>query len=56
MLQARARVFKATKEAKIFFLNSCNDRDVVDMIKEGVMICTGGYEAGRKFTKRQMPW
>jgi 4-hydroxy-2-oxoheptanedioate aldolase len=56
MLQARARVFKATKEAKIFFLNSCNDRDVVEMIKEGVMICTGGYEAGRKFTKRQMPW
>jgi 4-hydroxy-2-oxoheptanedioate aldolase len=56
MLQARARVFKATKEAKIFFLNSCNDRDVVDMIKEGVMICTGGYEAGRKFTKRVMPW
>jgi 4-hydroxy-2-oxoheptanedioate aldolase len=56
MLQARARVFKATREAKIFFLNSCNDRDVVDMIKEGVMICTGGYEAGRKFTKRTMPW
>jgi 4-hydroxy-2-oxoheptanedioate aldolase len=56
MLQARARVFKATKEAKIFFLNSCNERDVVDMIKEGVMICTGGYEAGRKFTKRGMPW
>jgi 4-hydroxy-2-oxoheptanedioate aldolase len=56
MLQARARVFKATKEAKIFFLNSCNDRNVVEMIKEGVMICTGGYEAGRKFTKRTMPW
>jgi 4-hydroxy-2-oxoheptanedioate aldolase len=56
MLQARARVLKATKDSKIFFLNSCNDRDVVDMIKEGVMICTGGYEAGRKFTKRQMPW
>lgn len=56
MLQARVCVLKATKNAKIFFLNSCNDTNVVDMIKEGVMICTGGYEAGRKFTKRQMPW
>jgi 4-hydroxy-2-oxoheptanedioate aldolase len=56
MLQARARVFKAVKDAKLFFLNACNERDVVDMIKEGVMICTGGYENGRKFTKRQMPW
>jgi len=47
---ARARVLKATKDAKILFLNTCNDKDVVDMIKEGVMICTGGYEVGRKFT------
>jgi 4-hydroxy-2-oxoheptanedioate aldolase len=54
--QARARVFKATRDAKIFFLNICNDGNVVEMIKEGVMICTGGYEVGRKFTKRQMPW
>jgi 4-hydroxy-2-oxoheptanedioate aldolase len=45
MRAARSRVL-----AKIFFLNSCNDKDVVDMIKEGVMICTGGYEVGRKFT------
>jgi 4-hydroxy-2-oxoheptanedioate aldolase len=50
MRAARARVLKATKDAKIFFLNSCNDKDVVDMIKEGVMICTGGYQVGRKFT------
>jgi len=50
MRTARARVLKATKDAKIFFLNSCNDKDVVDMIKEGVMICTGGYQVGRKFT------
>jgi 4-hydroxy-2-oxoheptanedioate aldolase len=56
MQQARARVLKATKEAKIFFLNSCNDKNVADMIKEGVMICTGGYAVGRTFTKRQMPW
>jgi 4-hydroxy-2-oxoheptanedioate aldolase len=50
MRAARARVLKATKDAKIFFLNACNDKDVVGMIKEGVMICTGGYEVGRKFT------
>ncbi len=56
MIKARARVFQAARGAKIFFLNSCNDANVVDMIKEGVMICTGGHEAGRKFTKRQMPW
>jgi hypothetical protein len=55
MQRARARVFKAVKDAKIYFLNACNDRDVVDMIKEGVMICTGGYETGRRFTKREMP-
>jgi 4-hydroxy-2-oxoheptanedioate aldolase len=42
MRAARARVF----------LNSCNDKNVVEMIKEGVMICTGGYEVGRKFTAR----
>jgi len=56
MVKARARVFQATRDAKIFFLNACNDANVVEMIKEGVMICTGGHEAGRKFTKRQMPW
>jgi 4-hydroxy-2-oxoheptanedioate aldolase len=55
MRAARARVLNATKAAKIFFLNSCNDKDVVDMIKEGVMICTGGYEVGRKFTSRATP-
>lgn len=56
MVKARARVFQAARGAKIFFLNACNDANVVDMIKEGVMICTAGHEAGRKFTKRVMPW
>lgn len=55
MREARARVLKATKDAGIFFLNTCNDKNVVEMIKEGVMICTGGWTAGRAFTKRQMP-
>jgi 4-hydroxy-2-oxoheptanedioate aldolase len=53
MQRARARVFQATRDAKIFFLNSCNDKDVVQMIKEGVMICTGGYQVGRAFTRGQ---
>ncbi len=55
MRDARARVFKATKDAGIFFLNTCNDKNVVEMIKEGVMICTGGSTVGRTFTNRQMP-
>jgi 4-hydroxy-2-oxoheptanedioate aldolase len=59
MLAARAKVFAATKAAKIFFLNSMNQNDVVDMIKEGVMIGPASQqttEIGRKFTKRTMPW
>jgi 4-hydroxy-2-oxoheptanedioate aldolase len=56
---ARARLLAATKASKIFFLNTVNASNVVDMIKEGVMIGTGSQEAaeiGRKFTKRTMPW
>jgi hypothetical protein len=59
MQAARAKVFAATKAAKIFFLNSMNANNVVDMIKEGVMIGPASPEAaeiGRKFTKRAMPW
>lgn len=50
MRAARERVFQATRDAGIFFLNVCNDSNVVEMLREGVMICTGGYEAGRRFT------
>jgi 4-hydroxy-2-oxoheptanedioate aldolase len=59
MQAARAKVFAATKASKIFFLNSVNPNDVVDMIKEGVMIGSANERAaeiGRQFTKRQMPW
>jgi 4-hydroxy-2-oxoheptanedioate aldolase len=60
MQRVRSQVLKATKLAKIAFLNSCNESNVIDMIKEGVMICTGGdtpaAEKGRQFTKRQGPW
>jgi 4-hydroxy-2-oxoheptanedioate aldolase len=59
MQAARAKVFAATKAAKIFFLNSMNADNVVDMIKEGVMVGPASERAaqiGREFTKRQMPW
>ncbi|HEV3062046.1 MAG TPA: aldolase/citrate lyase family protein [Vicinamibacterales bacterium] len=56
---ARARVLAATKASRIFFLNSVNADNVVDMIKEGVMIGTGSQQAaeiGRRYSKRTMPW
>jgi len=59
MQAARARVFAATKANKVFFLNSMNPMNVIDMIKEGVMVGPANQQAaeiGRKFTKRQMPW
>jgi 4-hydroxy-2-oxoheptanedioate aldolase len=59
MQAARAKVFAATKAAKIFFLNSMNADNVVDMIKEGVMIGPASERAaqiGRQYSKRQMPW
>jgi 4-hydroxy-2-oxoheptanedioate aldolase len=59
MLEARARVLKATKDAGIFFLNSVSADNVEAMIDEGVMIGSGdeeAAEAGRRYTKRKMPW
>jgi 4-hydroxy-2-oxoheptanedioate aldolase len=59
MRAARARVLAACKKNKIAFLNTVRPNDVEEMIKEGVMIGSGGQEAaerGRRFTKRQMPW
>src|SRR5439155_584649 len=59
MQAARSRVLAATKANKIFFLNSVNADNVVDMIKEGLMIGAANQKAaemGRQFTKRQMPW
>jgi 4-hydroxy-2-oxoheptanedioate aldolase len=59
MQAARSRVLAATKGQKIYFLNSVNANNVVDMIKEGVMIGAANQaaaEAGRKFTNRTMPW
>jgi len=59
MQAARSKVFAATKAAKIFFLNSMNADNIIDMIKEGVMVGPASQQAteiGRKFTKRTMPW
>jgi 4-hydroxy-2-oxoheptanedioate aldolase len=59
MKAARARVLAACKANKLAFLNTVRPNDVEEMIKEGVMIGSGGQEAaekGRKFTKRTMPW
>jgi hypothetical protein len=56
---ARQRVLAATKANKIFFLNSVNADNVVDMIKEGVMIGAADQraaEVGRRYSKREMPW
>jgi 4-hydroxy-2-oxoheptanedioate aldolase len=59
MQAARQRVFNATKASKIFFLNSVNADNVVEMITEGVMIGAANERAaeiGRRHTKREMPW
>jgi 4-hydroxy-2-oxoheptanedioate aldolase len=59
MQAARAKVLAATKSSKIFFLNTVNADNVVDMIKEGVMIGAGNQQAaeiGRKYSKWEMPW
>src|SRR6516165_493363 len=59
MQQARARILAACKANKRFFLKSMGPNDVIEMIKEGVMIGPASREAaeiGRKYTKRDMPW
>ena len=59
MVAARSKVFAACKANHKFFLNSFSPNDVIDMIKEGVMIGPASPEAaeiGRRFTNRKMPW
>jgi len=59
MVAARTKVFNAVKANHMYFLNSCNANNVVDMIKEGVKICSANAaaaEVGRKFTNRQLPY
>jgi 4-hydroxy-2-oxoheptanedioate aldolase len=60
MVAVRKRVLDATKAAGIKFLNACNEANVIDQLKDGVMICTGGdspaADKGRAFTKRSDPF
>jgi 4-hydroxy-2-oxoheptanedioate aldolase len=60
MAAVRRRVLNATKTAGIRFLNACSEDTVIDQLKDGVMICTGGdspaADKGRAFTKRADPW
>lgn len=60
MAAVRRRVLNATKAAGIRFLNSCTESNVIDQLKDGVMICTGGdtpaADKGRAFTRRSDPW
>jgi 4-hydroxy-2-oxoheptanedioate aldolase len=56
---ARAKVFAAARANKIFFLNGVTPDNVIDMIKEGVMIGSADQRAaeiGRQYTRREMPW
>jgi len=60
MVDARTRVLAACKANGIAFLSGAYERDVVDCIKEGVMIPTPREgkrvaDAGRAYTKRIMP-
>jgi 4-hydroxy-2-oxoheptanedioate aldolase len=59
MVAARAKVFAASKASKMFFLDSMSKDDVIDLIKEGVMVGPASQETAeiaRKYTGRKMPW
>jgi 4-hydroxy-2-oxoheptanedioate aldolase len=60
MAAVRRRVLDATRAAGIKFLNACTEDNVIEQLKDGVMICTGGdspaADKGRAFTKRTDPW
>jgi 4-hydroxy-2-oxoheptanedioate aldolase len=59
MRRARARVLAAAKANHVPFLNSGNVDNIIDQIKEGVMVflCPqAAAEKGRAYTKRTMPW
>ena len=59
MVAARSKVLAACKANHIFFLNSLSAKDVVSMIKEGVMVGPASAETaaiGRAYTKRAQPY
>ena len=59
MVAARSKVLAACKANHIFFLNSLSAKDVISMIKEGVMVGPASAETaaiGRKYTNRPQPY
>lgn len=59
MLEMRSKVFAAVKANKKFFLDGVRLPTVEANLKEGIMIGSGDEataNAGRKLTKRGMPW
>jgi len=50
MRAARERVFQASRDNGIFMLHACSDDTVANLLDEGVMICGGGWRAGRAHT------
>ncbi len=59
MVAARSKVLAACKANHIFFLNSLSAKDVISMIKEGVMVGPASAETaaiGRKYTNRPQPF
>lgn len=58
--EAGEKVEAACKKYHIFFLDNVTPQNVVQRIKEGVMIGAGriekAAEIGREYTKRKMPW
>ena len=59
MIEARGKVFAASRANRIFFLDSMNKSNVIDLINAGVMLGPASQETaqiGRKYTGRKMPW
>ena len=59
MLEMRAKVFSAVKANKKFFLDGVRLPTIEANLKDGIMIGSGeeaAANAGRKITKRAMPW
>jgi 4-hydroxy-2-oxoheptanedioate aldolase len=59
MIAARSKVLAACKANHIFFLNSLSAKDIISMIKEGVMVGPASPETaaiGRKYTNRPQPY
>ena len=60
MKAIEAKVFAVAKQNNLHFIHGCTEDTVEDLIKQGVMICTGGdtpaAEKGRAFSKRTDPW